>query len=575
MRDEQGRARHFVVATRYPKKPGSAAVLNADAFALTVVSEGDVTEDGTPVKAKVGELWLRVSVRAGDGFEQRDLFGVEAEQRLRKLTASGVEFAAIEFKGNGEAAKPLTDEIVWEHEDVEWRIGSPPPDEPIAGPPEEPPLSQADGGRSDDPDPRQRRDPTVPEKPRTERQYLERGVERESLPVSPASPTGSAAPRELVRAIDGGRGMVRYQFLDMPGVVSIAVPVRDCSLLADKLAPHLSDPGTWELLRYSASIGNSIDFPDEADLRAAEFVCELGGAEVTVRVVPFLDDDFADARRRLRRTGRAEDAVTPSDFKEAAERHRQLSADERIGGAAVDHLACVLWLYQIAVSLGFAADGAEFDPDRPPTVDHVEDIINGDARFARTGDDFETIARQVHDRAGWYSVRDKRLLVESATRLLDDGTRVAAETGELVTWTEQNQVVIVKRGDKRHVLTFTNAANLLGDGLSYDDDVPDDVRTHPLRDVLVLDPLVKYAVPYPVWAAEQAYRGGVDKRWRVRIRTTEGRGEALPPADGDDPTDRPEGDITGPPVADDSGDALDPVKQSQHRLRERYGIKLK
>ncbi|MGH3556139.1 methionine--tRNA ligase [Mycobacterium sp.] len=39
--------------------------------------------------------------------------------------------------------------------------------------------------------------------------------------------------------------------------------------------------------------------------------------------------------------------------------------------------------------------------------------------------------------AGWYSVRDERFFVESETRLLDDGTRVATETGAPVTWTEE------------------------------------------------------------------------------------------------------------------------------------------
>jgi methionyl-tRNA synthetase len=39
--------------------------------------------------------------------------------------------------------------------------------------------------------------------------------------------------------------------------------------------------------------------------------------------------------------------------------------------------------------------------------------------------------------SGWYSVRDERFFVESETRLLDDGTRVAVETGAPVTWTEE------------------------------------------------------------------------------------------------------------------------------------------
>jgi methionyl-tRNA synthetase len=39
--------------------------------------------------------------------------------------------------------------------------------------------------------------------------------------------------------------------------------------------------------------------------------------------------------------------------------------------------------------------------------------------------------------SGWYSVRDERFFVESETRRLDDGTRMAVETGAPVTWTEE------------------------------------------------------------------------------------------------------------------------------------------
>jgi methionyl-tRNA synthetase len=39
--------------------------------------------------------------------------------------------------------------------------------------------------------------------------------------------------------------------------------------------------------------------------------------------------------------------------------------------------------------------------------------------------------------SGWYSVRDERFFVESETRLLDDGIRLAIETGAPVTWTEE------------------------------------------------------------------------------------------------------------------------------------------
>jgi methionyl-tRNA synthetase len=39
--------------------------------------------------------------------------------------------------------------------------------------------------------------------------------------------------------------------------------------------------------------------------------------------------------------------------------------------------------------------------------------------------------------SGWYSIRDERFFVESETRLLEDGTRIAGETGTPVTWTEE------------------------------------------------------------------------------------------------------------------------------------------
>ena len=39
--------------------------------------------------------------------------------------------------------------------------------------------------------------------------------------------------------------------------------------------------------------------------------------------------------------------------------------------------------------------------------------------------------------SGWYSVRDERFFFESETQLLEDGTRVATETGAAVTWTEE------------------------------------------------------------------------------------------------------------------------------------------
>jgi methionyl-tRNA synthetase len=39
--------------------------------------------------------------------------------------------------------------------------------------------------------------------------------------------------------------------------------------------------------------------------------------------------------------------------------------------------------------------------------------------------------------SGWYSVRDERFFVESETKLSDDGTRIAVETGAPLTWTEE------------------------------------------------------------------------------------------------------------------------------------------
>jgi len=39
--------------------------------------------------------------------------------------------------------------------------------------------------------------------------------------------------------------------------------------------------------------------------------------------------------------------------------------------------------------------------------------------------------------SGWYSVRDERFFFESETQLLEDGTRMAVETGAAVTWTEE------------------------------------------------------------------------------------------------------------------------------------------
>lgn len=71
-------------------------------------------------------------------------------------------------------------------------------------------------------------------------------------------------------------------------------------------------------------------------------------------------------------------------------------------------------------------------------------------RFIRTTDaDHLTASKAIWQRmvdagdiyldtySGWYSVRDERFFTEAETRLTDGGSRVAAETGAPVTWTEE------------------------------------------------------------------------------------------------------------------------------------------
>jgi len=71
-------------------------------------------------------------------------------------------------------------------------------------------------------------------------------------------------------------------------------------------------------------------------------------------------------------------------------------------------------------------------------------------RFIRTTDpDHYTASAAIWERmaargdiyldsySGWYSVRDERFFTEAETSVVDDGTRVATETGTPVTWTEE------------------------------------------------------------------------------------------------------------------------------------------
>lgn len=68
---------------------------------------------------------------------------------------------------------------------------------------------------------------------------------------------------------------------------------------------------------------------------------------------------------------------------------------------------------------------------RTTDADHHEASKEIWRRMAAAGDIY------LDTYSGWYSVRDERFFVESETRLLDDGTRVAVETGAPVTWTEE------------------------------------------------------------------------------------------------------------------------------------------
>lgn len=68
---------------------------------------------------------------------------------------------------------------------------------------------------------------------------------------------------------------------------------------------------------------------------------------------------------------------------------------------------------------------------RTTDTDHHAASVAIWRRMAAAGDIY------LDNYSGWYSVRDERFFVESETRLLDDGTRIAVETGTPVTWTEE------------------------------------------------------------------------------------------------------------------------------------------
>lgn len=68
---------------------------------------------------------------------------------------------------------------------------------------------------------------------------------------------------------------------------------------------------------------------------------------------------------------------------------------------------------------------------RTTDPDHLEASKAIWQRMADAGDIY------LDSYSGWYSVRDERFVTESETTVVDDGTRVAVETGAPVTWTEE------------------------------------------------------------------------------------------------------------------------------------------
>jgi methionyl-tRNA synthetase len=68
---------------------------------------------------------------------------------------------------------------------------------------------------------------------------------------------------------------------------------------------------------------------------------------------------------------------------------------------------------------------------RTTDADHIEASRAIWERMAAAGDIY------LDTYSGWYSVRDERFFTESETRVAEDGSRAAIETGAPVTWTEE------------------------------------------------------------------------------------------------------------------------------------------
>jgi methionyl-tRNA synthetase len=68
---------------------------------------------------------------------------------------------------------------------------------------------------------------------------------------------------------------------------------------------------------------------------------------------------------------------------------------------------------------------------RTTDADHLEASKAIWQRIADAGDIY------LDTYSGWYSVRDERFFTEAETRVSDDGTRIASETGAPLTWTEE------------------------------------------------------------------------------------------------------------------------------------------
>ncbi|MEI7716467.1 MAG: methionine--tRNA ligase [Mycobacterium sp.] len=68
---------------------------------------------------------------------------------------------------------------------------------------------------------------------------------------------------------------------------------------------------------------------------------------------------------------------------------------------------------------------------RTTDPDHYQSSEEIWRRMAAAGDIY------LDNYSGWYSVRDERFFVEAETQLVEDGSRVAVETGAAVSWTEE------------------------------------------------------------------------------------------------------------------------------------------